>query len=388
MVGLGLVLVMAFGFVALACGVIHHRLREHFELLWLAAAFLCGAVEILVLSVTRGSTTEFVVATVLTPAAYLCVTQTTRIIAAQRHQRWWLIAGVIGLALSSLILTVMGQPFLYNIMPFQLACALALGDCIARIWPKGRWRATDIGLIAALGGLALIFLTRVALFPTLFDVEASYTAIKLSDVNKAMMVASALLAILTAALLVARIVGGVIATYRMRAERDYLTGLLNRHAFDRAMDEQAGARGTVVVCDIDHFKQVNDRYGHPIGDDVLCTFASLLACMGHSAGRMGGEEFALLLPGRGMAEGLVLAEMIRSQFHRLAHPALANGHRLSASFGVAEYHATVSPHHALRNADAALYQAKRAGRNQVIPHGAPMAVPKAPTGKAGVRRAA
>ncbi len=156
------------------------------------------------------------------------------------------------------------------------------------------------------------------------------------------------------------------------ADTDYLTGLLNRRAFDAEFHEQSDrARRnrlplTLAMFDLDHFKQINDRYGHAGGDRVLCDFAALLGRElrgGDTLARVGGEEFAIVLFGVGLDEGVAFAERIGRQLHAQAHP---NGPALSASAGVAALTEREStPEALLLVADRALYAAKSAGRRRV-----------------------
>jgi diguanylate cyclase (GGDEF)-like protein len=166
-------------------------------------------------------------------------------------------------------------------------------------------------------------------------------------------------------LVISSIIADTIATFQQQSERDGLTGLFNRRAID-AMATQAGPTGgAVIFCDLDHFKLVNDRYGHQAGDAVIQAFATLIERTGHHAARIGGEEFALLLPGASAADARDLADMIRRRFNDLAHPVRGAKDRLSASFGIGEYEAGEPPASAFIRADAALYRAKAAGRNRV-----------------------
>ena len=119
------------------------------------------------------------------------------------------------------------------------------------------------------------------------------------------------------------------------------------------------------MCDIDRFKQINDRFGHHVGDEVIRSFACMLSEHGHHAGRVGGEEFALLLLDTGLDEAAAQAERIRSAFDSLYHPAIGPDVQLSASFGVAAFEPGSSVHAAMRSADHALYTAKHTGRNHV-----------------------
>ncbi len=168
-----------------------------------------------------------------------------------------------------------------------------------------------------------------------------------------------------------------------RAQLDGLTALWNRLYFDQRLQAEVsevrrhGQQLSLILCDIDHFKTVNDRYGHPFGDEVLAHFSSIL--MGGRASdipcRYGGEEFGIILPNTTAVDALEVAERFRAAFeaHRWRrHSDLV----LTASFGVAEL-ATLDPTATaidfLSRVDEALYNAKRSGRNRVSSVARPMA---------------
>jgi diguanylate cyclase (GGDEF)-like protein len=164
------------------------------------------------------------------------------------------------------------------------------------------------------------------------------------------------------------------------AVTDGLTGLRNARYFhtrlaeEHAETERTGRPLAVVVLDLDHFKRVNDRYGHPVGDDVLVNAARAIASVtrhGETAARVGGEEFALLLPddtGRGAAE---VAERVRRAIEESETPLpdqKSERVRITASAGVASTAelAGASVQELFRAADEALYRAKREGRNRTV----------------------
>jgi diguanylate cyclase (GGDEF)-like protein len=207
---------------------------------------------------------------------------------------------------------------------------------------------------------------RIPMVLFFFGPDATFAEVHQTAFETVVMSISGLLVPPVIFLLLARNIGDVIATYQRQSEHDGLTGLLNRRAFDAAAESCLNDGGAVIFCDIDHFKRVNDRFGHEAGDDVICTFAVLLARTGHHAGRIGGEEFALLLPGATALDALAMANMIRARFNETMHPVLAPGERLSASFGVATCAPGESPRAAFRRADVALYQAKETGRNRAV----------------------
>jgi diguanylate cyclase (GGDEF)-like protein len=164
-----------------------------------------------------------------------------------------------------------------------------------------------------------------------------------------------------------------LAIAELRAATDALTGLPNKRAVGdnlKRMFAQASRTSSpmaLVLLDLDHFKKLNDTFGHQVGDQAL---ASVGATMRSSlrdndfAGRNGGEEFAIILPGTDAAGALVAADMLRQSIADITVPGLDL--HLTASLGVAAYpeHA-LSPERLERLADAALYLAKRSGRNRV-----------------------
>lgn len=163
----------------------------------------------------------------------------------------------------------------------------------------------------------------------------------------------------------------VILRYREAAERDVLTGLLNRRGFERATDWTGKTKFTVLTCDIDYFKRVNDTLGHATGDRVLQGVATLLRNTlpktAHIA-RFGGEEFVACIPATTLHDAYILANTARLALAGRDWSDAGISHQITASFGVDMSSETDhSIHDAIGRADAALYQAKRAGRNQVFP---------------------
>ncbi|GJM10644.1 MAG: hypothetical protein DHS20C11_29200 [Lysobacteraceae bacterium] len=159
------------------------------------------------------------------------------------------------------------------------------------------------------------------------------------------------------------------------ARTDQLTGLLNRRGFHQTSDEViADARTdskplSLVLLDLDAFKTINDKHGHPTGDATLVSIGRFLSnCCGPSerAARLGGEEFVVIMPGSDLAQATERAEQLRQQLAALMiverHPSL----RITASFGVATLRDADSDLYDLfKRADRAMYQSKRSGRNRV-----------------------
>jgi diguanylate cyclase (GGDEF)-like protein len=172
------------------------------------------------------------------------------------------------------------------------------------------------------------------------------------------------------------------------SRRDSLTGLANRHHLEAELRKLWARRDeetspvSIVLIDIDHFKHLNDRYGHSAGDLCLKRVGAILAAElrgeGDHAVRYGGEEFLLLLPKMDMAGAMRVAERIRRAIESAAIPNDGVGTGVvTASFGVAASAVTeLSAAELIAAADSALYAAKRKGRNQVWP---PLATPGDPS---------
>jgi two-component system cell cycle response regulator len=158
------------------------------------------------------------------------------------------------------------------------------------------------------------------------------------------------------------------------ATLDPLTGIFNRRAFFEGAtaalaQRPAGGAVAAIMLDIDHFKRVNDVHGHAIGDRAIREVASLVAGTGEIVGRLGGEEFAMLLPGRDLAGGRELAERLRQEIMAVRLPLEDKVVIVTSSFGVSEWQPGESVDDMLRRADMALYSAKAAGRNRVMAAG-------------------
>jgi diguanylate cyclase (GGDEF)-like protein/PAS domain S-box-containing protein len=156
--------------------------------------------------------------------------------------------------------------------------------------------------------------------------------------------------------------------------KDPMTQVANRAEFDRMLNNFVAAHQEsnlpcgLIMSDIDHFKSINDTYGHQAGDEAIITFASLLKSMcrsGDLVARYGGEEFAILCADCTNAAVARKAEVIRKALSEVKHSCLGN-RSITASFGVTELQAGDTPETMLRRADRALLQAKDQGRNQVV----------------------
>ncbi len=167
-----------------------------------------------------------------------------------------------------------------------------------------------------------------------------------------------------------------IANHMAEARTDALTSLPNRRAFDDAMRQQAalhGRNGTgygLIHIDVDHFKRLNDRWGHPAGDEVLKSVASAIRIAARETdlvARIGGEEFAVLLPSASASVAAMVGERLRQAIARCVIPHDGGDIRVTASIGLATVTNLddILPERLTDMADQQLYEAKLSGRNCV-----------------------
>src|SRR5260370_8582859 len=163
-----------------------------------------------------------------------------------------------------------------------------------------------------------------------------------------------------------------VTAHKNAASVDPLTGMFNRRGFAEATsrvierEAKAGRPATVMIFDIDHFKSINDRFGHPAADQILQLFTAVVVNnlrISDLSGRIGGEEFAALLP-CSLEEAVVVAERVREAFEASGIVDDTGPVATTVSIGVAGGPAGTELEVLLAAADTALYQAKRSGRNR------------------------
>ncbi|MBZ9867852.1 GGDEF domain-containing protein [Mesorhizobium sp. CA15] len=184
----------------------------------------------------------------------------------------------------------------------------------------------------------------------------------------------ALLSLLIALCLFTAAALDVMRALKDETHTDPLSGILNRRGFEERANlllDQCGKAGfpvALVLADLDHFKALNDRHGHEAGDRVIADFAAKLRSATGArgaAGRIGGEEFAVLLPLSDLGAARLFAEAIRAFYSAGAIEGLPPGVRVTASFGVAARSGREGLMPLMRRADEALYKAKKNGRDSV-----------------------
>jgi len=251
--------------------------------------------------------------------------------------------------------------------PYALMQAIAAWFILA----SRRRQPVDIGLTALFILSTLQFLTKpfaAVLLGGSGDSTSTYLATTYALYSQSL---GAMLQVATGLLMLTLLVRDMLVEATARSETDPLSGVLNRRGFDdRATPGMQNALpASLVLADLDSFKLINDAYGHPVGDQVIVAFAQLLrdnAPPRAVIGRLGGEEFAVFLPESNAATARLLAESLRINFSGMSIPGLPVFARCTASFGVAERIESESLSDLRRRADAALYTAKRSGRDRVM----------------------
>jgi diguanylate cyclase (GGDEF)-like protein len=254
--------------------------------------------------------------------------------------------------------------------PFFIMQAIAVGT-VAQSRVR---RPLDTLLMALLAASALQFLSKPFLFRAFGGTGDSpdlYLTTSYAMFSQSM---GTVFAMAVALLLLVILVRDVLTDAHARSETDMLSGLLNRGGFEAHASvalRDAGRVGlpvSLVIADLDHFKSVNDNFGHAAGDAVIVTFARFLhsaMASHHVAGRVGGEEFAILMPGTNLVAARLFAEGARSAFASLAVEGMPASKRFTSSFGVAEVAGGESIGDVMARADKALYIAKNSGRDCV-----------------------
>ena len=254
----------------------------------------------------------------------------------------------------------------------DVAFACLLGLALYVVTPTAS-RPADKILVFTVAIVFLDTLARAIFFYFFMNTSDKLADFVTSDYNLAVHITTITICILFPFAALGAMASAAIDRHRDAAERDPLTGLLNRRGFHKAVNrmcEKTPLRGAVLVCDIDHFKQVNDKYGHAVGDQVIVAVAHELQQATSSCGyaaRFGGEEFVVCLPVAALEDAAAIAQLLRASLAERAWGCIGMDQGVTASFGVSaieDQETSALP--AIERADRALHSAKTAGRNRVV----------------------
>ena len=232
-------------------------------------------------------------------------------------------------------------------------------------------RPVDRILFWTLLAFGLHFMPRT-LLTVGFSAPAGEYAFSNSVFWQTLQLSLAVLGTALAMAILAAAVSDLIDDLRHERDVDLLTGLFNRRGFEARISpllRRNPPSASLVLCDVDHFKSVNDTFGHDVGDGVLKEIGSVLRRSARKEdiiGRLGGEEFAVFLPGASLSEAYECAERLRLAIARSSFAALTDRNGATASFGAAALREAGSWEVLYKLADNRLYRAKRAGRNRTV----------------------
>lgn len=284
---------------------------------------------------------------------------------------------------------VMGGLYYYSRVEESLATrafilSLGLGVLqILPVLPALRYRPRNDVLDAILYWSYVVFCIYTAWRPFMFTVFEQFVVKDL--VNSvywfATLLSSILFCMTFSFLLLGSCIRSLLKTLHTERNLDPLTNLLNRRAFDEAtmhLAAQAGsAEISIVLADIDHFKRINDQWGHDAGDEVLRQLGQCLrqaTRSGDVVARLGGEEFVMVLPGTDTATAYRFAQRLQTLLAQ-GQCTLPDQRQVTLSFGVASLRAGPLKE-GIKRADIALYQAKQDGRDRICVYGAASASPR------------
>ena len=364
------------------CAVLLAVLRRQPSLTWLGSALLIGVFESSALEDSTVTLSDILLIVCAVPGAYFCINRSVRTAyGAGPSPRWFIpvFMALIGCSLA-LVLTRTGEPIVQTLF-FQLAGVLALLDMVVcAIVLRRQNNPLDLALLTTLVALTVVFVLRIPVFPLLLNQTLPFGSITRDTLQAGLILVYAVLIPASVFLIVARVVSDVLEAHRHGAERDFMTSLPNRRGFEQFAQDNCAEGGALILCDIDHFKTINDRFGHPAGDAVIRAVARLLPGRGYAA-RIGGEEFAIWLPGLTMRAAAQHAERLRMACESLRVEKLGV-YKVTASFGVTSFAPYTPLEEIIARADNALYSAKHSGRNCVALQARESEIP-APTPQPG-----
>lgn len=311
-------------------------------------------------------------------AAFLGAVTAVSVGITRRYKRpvpWLLIgAAVFGFVATNWITYDLERDSVMRMMSYQAPYAFMQALAAWMVLRSRRRQPIDFALMALFSLSALQFLSKPLVANLTGGAGGTAQEYMLTTYALYSQSLGAVLQVATGLVMLMLLVRDMLVDITAQSETDALSGLYNRRGFEeRAVPMMAAARAdkvpvAIVIADLDAFKAINDTFGHDKGDEVIVAFARLIRDQAPKravVSRIGGEEFAVVLPSANMAMARLYAETVRSSFAGLAIAGLPGDFRCTASFGVAECDGEDSLSDLRRRADAALYAAKRGGRDRV-----------------------
>lgn len=269
---------------------------------------------------------------------------------------------LIGITIAELLSNL---SYMEAAIPMHIACSLLLAEAAWRIGGYGKRSLIDRTIAGCIWVMAAIFLFRGLGSFVFFDSHTPFEILKTSRFEITILLAMAVPGMSMTMLMFFRTLDETANHFREVSQTDALTGLLNRAALLDAASHIADG-SFLIICDIDHFKRVNDTWGHATGDMALECLGTLFRGMNMIAARIGGEEFAMLISRASPDQARLAAEGLRTAFSLQEIKGMPETERLTASFGISAYQPGDNFEQLFKRADAALYQAKATGRNRVV----------------------
>lgn len=288
---------------------------------------------------------------------------------------WRAMAATTGVATAVFLWFLIGSPSIAaRILSISIGAGIIAIMVVAALWPLEKRHLIDRVLfwVAAISALNLI--VRPVVLLSLHGGFDDYVGFQQSVYWTTVQFSQAMVSIVAAISLMVAVALDQIAELRREVDADDLSGLLNRRGFEaqaaaalrRCLEERAPV--ALIIADLDRFKSVNDNHGHAVGDAIIAAFGAHVRLIGPAemvAGRIGGEEFALLVPGAGVEAARQLAEAVRTGLAAACAGRIPASLCPTASFGIAIGAPAAGLSALMQQADQALYEAKRSGRNRV-----------------------
>lgn len=288
---------------------------------------------------------------------------------------WRAMSVTVAVSITVFLWFLIGQPDIAaRILSVSVGAGIIAAMIVRSLWPIDKPYLIDRVLfwVAALSALNLIIRPIVLLsFVGGFD---NYVGFQQSVYWTTVQFSQAMVSIVAAISLMVAVAIDQINELRRQVDDDNLSGLLNRRGFEAqantalrsCLDEDCAV--ALMIADLDHFKSINDNHGHAVGDAIIAAFGAhvrLIGPPGMIAGRIGGEEFALLVPGAGIEAARRLAEAVRKGLAAACADRIPAKLCPTTSIGIAIGAPGTGLSALMADADQALYEAKRTGRNRV-----------------------